>query len=112
MLFCCMRIQSSNYKPTIIRKMKTTDEKLRKIAIKRVEFKRHLRTYLLVTVGLWIYWYLSRAQFGKHDGFWPIWVSLGWGIGIVSHYFKVYNSHSTAVEKEFQKLKQEQDNSL
>lgn len=89
--------------------MKVTDEELRKWATERVEFKRHFRTYLIINAALWIFWYFSRARYGDHDGYWPLWVSLGWGIGIVSHYLKVYQSNSKAVEREYEKLKRKQD---
>lgn len=89
--------------------MKATDDELRKWAIERVEFKRHLTSYLIINFAIWIFWFFSRAKNGYYDGYWPIWVSLGWGIGIVSHYMKAYRSNSNAVEKEFQKLKRKQE---
>ena len=89
--------------------MKTTDEELRKIARKRVEFKKHLRTYLIVNFVCWLIWFISVFKNENLDGFWPIWVTLGWGIGIVSHYYKAYHINTQEVEKEFEKLKSRQD---
>ena len=90
--------------------MKKSDEKLYEEAEARVGFKRHLFIYLLVNAAIWTFWYLSRGKDGYYDGYWPIWATLGWGIGVVSHFIGVYGAGSSAVEKEFQKLKREQDN--
>lgn len=84
--------------------MKRTDEKLMQIARERVEFKRHLRIYIIVNIGIWLFWVFTSAG----SSIWPIWVTLGWGIGVVSHYYKVHGSPSEKVQKEFEKLKKEE----
>jgi hypothetical protein len=39
---------------------------------------------------------------------WPLWATLGWGIGIVFHYMGAYVfPRENSVEKEFEKLKKE-----
>ena len=39
----------------------------------------HLAIYLAVNAMLWILW---AAVAGTHEFPWPIWVTLGWGIGV------------------------------
>lgn len=62
------------------------DPKLWEIAQKRASFKTNLITYLVVNAFLWILWYISDGK-GLP---WPIWPTLGWGVGIVFHYFGAY----------------------
>lgn len=50
---------------------------------------------------LWIIW-LVTAGIGTHP--WPIWPTMGWGIGLVFNYLAVYKFKDTA-EKEYEKLK-------
>jgi fucose permease len=85
-----------------------SDEKLYEEAEARVGFKRHLAFYLVINLASWAIWFFTRAKNGDYDGFWPAWATLGWGIGILSHYIGVYVKSNSAVEKEFQKLKEKQ----
>jgi hypothetical protein len=87
--------------------METMDHKIYEEAEARVGFRSHLKMFLLVNAGLWLLWYFLRAKDGYYDGFWPIYSTFGWGIGIISHYLGVYNKNSSAVEKEVEKLKRE-----
>ncbi len=86
------------------------DKQLWEIAQKRAGFKSHLITYVLVNTFLWILWAINGA---KHYGGsipWPVWPTLGWGIGIVSHYLGAYvYPKSNSVEREYEKLKREQE---
>lgn len=86
--------------------MKKTDEELLKMAHERVEFKRHLYTYLIINAAFWLFWIFSSSNSNP----WPIWVTLGWGIGIASHYIKVYVRNSSQVQKEYEKLKRKEEN--
>ena len=77
----------------------------------RVGFQMHLRTYLIVNAGLWLIWFvISLMTSNEHwNGFrhpWPIWATLGWGIGMISHYFSVYHrgSEKSMIEREYEKL--------
>jgi 2TM domain-containing protein len=88
--------------------METTqskDGKLWKMAKKRAEFKRHLLIYVIVNVFLWGVW-LVTSIINTHFGFiWPVWVSLGWGIGLAFNYFRAYTGFADSMtEKEYQKL--------
>lgn len=86
------------------------DEVLWEIAKKRASFKTHLTTYLVVNGFLWALWVFQSRGDSRVDYPWPIWTTLGWGIGLVFHYLAayVYPRHNS-VEKEYEKLKREQN---
>jgi hypothetical protein len=47
--------------------------------------------------------FMGRENDGRP---WPLWPSLGWGIGIVMHFLNAYVfPRENSVEREFQKLK-------
>lgn len=85
------------------------DRELWKIAKKRVGFKRHLATYVIINLMFWAVWYLTDNHNRKHDFPWPVWPMLGWGIGLLFNYLNAYvfTKHD-AVEKEYEKLKKRQ----
>lgn len=92
-----------------------TDEKdpaLWRVAKKRAGFKKHLLVYILVNLFLWAIWYFSGDKAGDygHNRFpWPIWTTLGWGIGLLGNYTSAYGkTTSSATEREYQKLKKNQ----
>ena len=90
--------------------MTEKERMLWKQAKKRVDFKRHLRTYIIINGVLWGIWLFTGME-TDHDEFvpWPVWPTLGWGIGIVFNYFNAYHSHKAeAVEREYEKLKSRQ----
>jgi hypothetical protein len=79
-------------------------------AQKRVGFKQHLRSYLLVNGLVWLLYIVLVYVAGNHRvGLfpWPLFMTLGWGVGLLSHYLGVYanNSGADSVEREYQKLK-------
>jgi len=92
------------------------DPELWEIAQKRASFKKHLLTYIIVNGFLWALWFFSNDdhdysdQMFDHYNFpWPIWSTLGWGIGLAFHYAGAYIFPKTnSVEKEYQKLKNKQ----
>ena len=85
------------------------DKELWEIAQKRASFKTHLMTYILINIFLWILWAITGAE-RNHSGVpWPLWATLGWGIGIISHYMGAYvYPKSNSVEREYEKLKNKQ----
>ena len=89
----------------------TNDERLWRIARRRAAFKKSLYSYLVINAFLWAIWWVTA---GRHSGFhsypWPIWVMLGWGVGLGFQYFDAYtgNKHDMAIE-EFKKLKKEEE---
>lgn len=85
-----------------------SDEQLYRLAYKRVKEKRefytHLAVYILVNIGLWV----SSGAFltGFIMGYYPTWVTIGWGIGVACHGISVFFSmNSKAVDKEYEKLR-------
>lgn len=75
-------------------------------ARKRVAFKRHLLTYLVVNAFLWLIWAFTGAERYGAGLPWPVWPTLGWGIGLAFNYIGVYhNDEQSAVEREYEKLK-------
>lgn len=91
--------------------IKDRNEKLYEEAEARVNFKTHARTYVIINLLIWSFWYITRARFGHYDGYWPVYPTLGWGFGLFSHYLGVYTNNRNAVEKEYQKLKRERGES-
>ncbi len=81
-----------------------------KQAKKRVDFRRHLATYIIVNGFLWATWFLTGRDFYYEEHTlrmpWPIWATLGWGIGLAFNFYSAYLGNKVdAVEKEYEKLK-------
>ena len=79
-------------------------------AKRRVAFKLHLRTYMIVIGGLWLLYLLINYNSLSNPGFpWPIFPMLGWGIGLVSHYFTAYGNFDehTMAQREYDRLQRE-----
>jgi hypothetical protein len=84
------------------------DQILWKQAKKRVGFKNHLFSYLIVNTMLWVMWFFTGRE-TEEGGFpWPVFCTLGWGFGIFWHFMGafVFNNKLSQIEKEFEKLKQ------
>jgi len=82
------------------------DEQLWKIAKKRAAFQRGVAAYFIVNAFLWILWWITSGRHGLHGIPWPLWVSLGWGIGIGFSYLNAYGgTKKDLAEKEYNKLK-------
>ncbi len=85
------------------------DERLWRIARKRADFKKNLFVYLVINTFLWAIWWFT---IGRNVGFrgypWPIWVMLGWGIGLAFQYFNAYNgTKEELTQQEYEKLKRD-----
>ncbi len=82
------------------------DRELWRIAKKRVGFKRHLATYIVINSFLWLLWYFTDRNEDQAGVPWPIFPMLGWGIGVMFSFLGAYVfiKHN-AIEKEYEKLK-------
>ena len=67
-----------------------------RIAKARIGFKAHLVTYISVISFLWVIAFVT----GSWHRLWPIYPMMGWGIGLVAHYFAAYRKYEKWVEKE------------
>ncbi len=83
------------------------DEKLWQTAKKRADFQRSLVSYFIVNGFLWGLWYFTQGRHNYNFGTpWPLWVMLGWGVGLIFQYLNAYGgSKKDLVEKEYEKLK-------
>jgi hypothetical protein len=86
-----------------------SEEEIRKIATQRVQAKKgfysHLTAYILVNLMLIAIWYFTGARY-----FWPMWVLLFWGIGLIVNGITVFVIRDTGwekreVEKEIERIK-------
>lgn len=84
------------------------EEELYRLAKKRVSFKRHLGTYIIVNLMFWCIWYFSGER-EENEFPWPVWPMLGWGIGLAFEFMGAYvYPKSHAVDREYEKLKNKQ----
>lgn len=75
-------------------------------AKRKVGFKIHLTIYLIMISINWMIWYFSKSTY-----VWPIWPTLGWGIGIFFHWRGVYHSDKFLLgNKEVQNLQSNESN--
>ena len=90
------------------------DEELWRLAKKRARFQRSLVAYFVINAFFWLIWWfttdVNNRSLSGHTP-WPIWVMLGWGIGLVFQYFGAYGgSRENLTSKEYEKLKREREN--
>lgn len=88
--------------------MTMDDATVRDLAIKRLKEKRdfttHLVVYVVVNAFLWVLWAITESD--KSGAPWPIWVTLGWGIGVAINAWSVYGSRRITeadVQREMQR---------
>jgi hypothetical protein len=84
-----------------------TDEELRSEALKRIKKKRdfagHLAAYVVINAFLVGVWYFTGREY-----FWPVWVMIGWGIGLVLNAWEVFLRRPVTesdVTREMEKLR-------
>jgi len=83
----------------------TSDSQLHEVARKRVDFRKHLITYLIINGLLWGIWFVTSAKYP-----WPVWPTAGWGIGLIFHYIFEFNpSRLFSEEEEFKKMKRKME---
>lgn len=78
------------------------DNKLWRLAKKRVGFRWNLISYLITNLVLIAVWFMSGR-----GSFWPAWVIVFWGLALLAQYFRLF--HFGSVEDEYKKLKQKQE---
>ncbi|MEJ7737678.1 MAG: 2TM domain-containing protein [Chitinophagaceae bacterium] len=84
------------------------DPQLWAMAQRRAGFKTNVVSYLAVNAFLWMLWYFTGASTGRHQVPWPLYPTLGWGIGLVIHYIRAYvYPRQDLAEREYQKLMQQ-----
>ncbi|HMP91469.1 MAG TPA: 2TM domain-containing protein [Phnomibacter sp.] len=90
------------------------NDPLWRMARKRAAFKRHLTIYFIINAFLWAVWWFTSGRYGYAAGHlpWPVWATLGWGLGLAFNYFDAYGpaDKKSAIEQEYEKLKREQQN--
>lgn len=91
--------------------MEPVDKRLWRLARKRAQFKKGFVVYLAVNVLLWaVWWFTIGRQVGVNASTWPIYVTLGWGIGVVVAYFDAYGGNGrTLAEREYERLRSRED---
>ena len=76
----------------------------REAAVQRLkckrEFRRHLITYAAVNGFLVVIWAMSG-----YGHFWPVWVILGWGIGLARHAWCAYGVRPITEEEILREMK-------
>jgi hypothetical protein len=89
-----------------------TEEERRALAIKRVKaknyFKVHLALYLAINALLVAIWAFTRSEgAGGQIFFWPIFVIVGWGIGVAINGYAAYGGRAYTedqIQREMNKL--------
>jgi hypothetical protein len=81
------------------------EQMLWEIARKRASFKSHLFSYIVVNGFFWALWYFGDSNEVRNYP-WPLWPTLGWGIGLAFHFIGAYvYPQEDAVRREYEKLK-------
>ena len=83
------------------------DEQLRDVARERIKRRRdfywHLITYVIINGFMVFIW-----ATGSRVGFWPVWVMVPWGIGLLFHAWNTFSRQETTeadVEAEIRRMK-------
>jgi hypothetical protein len=85
------------------------DPKLWEIARKRAGFKSHLTSYIIVNAFLWAIWFFTNNKNEEGSWPWPVWSTLGWGVGLAFHFFGAYVfPEANSTEREYDRLKRKQ----
>ncbi len=87
------------------------DERLWRTAKRRAEFKRSLFSYIVVVCFMWGVWWFTMGRSQGFNGYpWPIWIMLGWGLGLAFQFFKAYNGDKDDLaQQEYERLKKERE---
>jgi len=87
-----------------------SERDVRELATKRLterrDFRVHLAVYLVINAMLWVLWAVLTGV----DGYpWPIWVTLGWGIGVAAQWLSIRRRpiSAEAVADEMERLRRQ-----
>jgi len=89
-----------------------TDDELRKKAEERAYEKIGFYIHIpIVNIFLYAIWYIIH---GSNTHPWPIWVTIGWGIGVIAHFIVTFRMRfgfniEKMIEKEYQELKRKSE---
>lgn len=82
--------------------MQPTDDEIRKMAKARVDFRQQAVAYVVVNLFLIALWYVMGRGY-----YWPVWVHLGWGVGLAFSAYHAYGSGGAgALAREEAKLRE------
>jgi hypothetical protein len=94
-----------------------SDEELRKLAVSRLKqkkaFRTHLFSFIVVNAMLWIIWLVIGISAQGSAWFpWPIFPTLGWGVGLAFNWRSAYGPvprpvNESDVEAEMRRLRGE-----
>jgi fucose permease len=71
-------------------------EKAISAAIKKADFKKYLIAYAIVNLLLWIIWWFAEGDNKEAQSSpWPLWIMLGWGLGMVFKFIDAYTGHKS-----------------
>jgi hypothetical protein len=78
----------------------------------RLRFYKHLTSYLIVNGFLWIIAFMGWIGSGASSVWtliWPVWVSVFWGIGLLSDYIQTFSLNETTrqrmIEEEMRRMR-------
>ena len=75
----------------------------------REDFRMHLLVYVLVNLLLWGIWFVNQTPGVP----WPLYATVGWGIGLAAHWYSVYGVNTSRreaeIEREMRRLRGEGD---
>ncbi len=87
---------------------KVQNDKMRRLAKKRVGFKKALAITAFISLMLVVIWYFTT---GPQSYFWPMWPFIGFAFSLLIQYLEAYAATSFFSEdKEYEKLKQQNKN--
>jgi hypothetical protein len=76
------------------------DEQIIFKAKKQAGFRIHFIIFLITLPCNWLIWWFTGKGY-----MWPIWPTLGWGVGLLFHYVGIYHSDKFfSVAKQMKKL--------
>ena len=81
-----------------------TDDEIHRMAKARVGFRQHAATYVIVNLFLAGIWWATEGRDGR-GYYWPVWVHLGWGLGLAFNWWGVHGGGHDAVAREEEKLR-------